>query len=309
MGKELKVPVSLEVRVGKLRLRNPFILASGILSYGSLLRKAYESGAGAVVTKSLTLEPKEGYPTPVIVGFEGGLLNALGLANPGCETYLKQELPELLKANVPVIVSLAGSSEEEFSRMAELVNGFRVSGVELNLSCPHAEKRGLELGSDPEIVARIVRCVRSKTELPMWVKLGLCDSLLECGRRAEEEGADALVLLNTLRSMLIDPSSRRPILSNKFGGMSGPALKPVSLRCVYEMYEELSIPLIGCGGVTCWRDAVEYLLAGARAVQVGSAVALKGPGIFPELQEGLRKYLEEQSFRRVEDLVGLAHEG
>jgi dihydroorotate dehydrogenase (NAD+) catalytic subunit len=297
----------LAVKVGGLRLRNPFILASGILSHGSLLKRAAEAGAGAVVTKSLTLEPREGYPTPALVAFEGGFVNAMGLPNPGCEEYLRTDLPLAKQGKVPVIVSLAGSREEEFVKMAKLAADAGADALELNLSCPHAERRGLELGQDPGMVRRIVRGVRSCTSLPVWVKLGLCDSLLDSALACQQEGAQAVVAINTLRSMVIDVDARRPVLSNLFGGLSGPALRPVAVRCVFELYEKLSIPIIGSGGVMGWRDAVELMLAGAAAVQVGSAVAVRGLQVFRELSEGLEAYLKKESVSSPEKLVGLAH--
>lgn len=296
----------METTVGGLLLKNPLILASGILSHGSLLKKAAEHGAGAVVTKSLTLEPREGYPTPVIVGFEGGLINAVGLANPGCVEYLESELPIAKEGGVPVIVSLAGTNEEEFRRMAEMVAEHGGDAVELNMSCPHVKRKGIELGSDPEIVGEIVKKV-CEVGLPVWVKLGVCDRMVESAVAAEKEGASAIVAINTLRAMVIDIESKRPVLSNVFGGVSGPSLKPIALRCVYELYEELSIPIIGCGGVTTWRDVVEFLLAGASAVQVGSALAVKDLGIFRELQQGVKNYLVSNGFKRLEEIVGLAH--
>lgn len=296
----------LAVKIGRLELGNPLILASGILSHGSLLGRAAKAGAGAVVTKSLTLEPREGYPTPVVVGFEGGLINAVGLSNPGCEEYLKNELSLAKEGGVPVVVSLAGSNEEEFGRMTEMAAGAGADAVELNLSCPHAERRGLEIGQDPSLVGRIVRRV-SSVGVPVWAKLGLCDRLLESALACEEGGAEAVVAINTVKSMFIDVETRRPVLSNKYGGLSGPALRPIAVRCVYELFEHLSIPLIGSGGVMEWRNAVEFLLAGARAVQVGSAVAVEGVEIFGKIREGLEAYLKRGGFRSVEELVGLAH--
>jgi dihydroorotate dehydrogenase (NAD+) catalytic subunit len=299
--------MDLSVKIGKLRLRNPFILASGILSHGSLLKRAAEAGAGAVVTKSLTLEPREGYPTPTLVAFEGGFVNAMGLPNPGCEEYLKNELPLAKEGKVPVIVSLAGSREEEFGEMAEMATDAGADGLELNLSCPHAKRRGLELGQDPAMVRKIVRRVKSSTNLPIWVKLGLCDSLLESALVCEQEGAEAVVAINTLKSVIIDVDAKKPVLSNIFGGLSGPALRPIAVRCVFELYERLSIPIIGSGGVLGWRDAVEFMLAGASAVQVGSAVAIRGVQIFKELCEGLTAYLRREGISSPSKLIGLAH--
>ena len=206
-----------------------------------------------------------------------------------------------------MLVSVAGGSEGEFKRICAKAEGAGADGVELNLSCPHVEKRGLEIGSDPELVGKITRAVRRAVRIPVWVKLGLSDRMLDSALSAQKVGADVIVAINTIRAVAIDVHAEKPVLSNVYGGLSGPAIHPIALRCVYELYEKLSIPIVGCGGVEDWRSAVDFLLAGARAVQVGSAVATKGLGVFKEVTRGIERYLDKQRCKGIREIVGLAH--
>jgi len=295
----------LGIKLGRLRLKNPTILASGVLCNGSLLRRAaVDGGAGAVVTKSLTREKREGYPTPVIAGTNMGLVNAVGLANQGYEEFLSRELPEAKRGRVPVIVSVAGGRGEEFAEICARAEEAGADAVELNLSCPHVKKHGIEIGADPSSVREVVKEVTGTLRIPVHVKLGLSDSLIDSAIAAQDSGADAVVLINTVRAMLIDVEVRRPVLSNVYGGLSGPAIYPIALRCIHELYPLVSIPLIGCGGVGDWRTAVGFLLAGARAVQIGSAVATEGVEIFKKVSGGIERYLRTQGFKNVEEMIG-----
>lgn len=296
------------VRLGKLKLPNPTVLASGVLCNGSLLKQAaIEGGAGAVVTKSLTREKREGYPTPVIVGVEEGLVNAIGLANQGYEEFLSQDLPLAKEGRVPVIVSVAGSSTKEFKEICVRAEEAGADAVELNLSCPHVKKHGLEMGADPDIVRKLVKEVKGALKIPVHVKLGLSDRLNDSALAAQGSGADAIVAINTIKAMSIDVHARRPVLSNVYGGLSGPAIHPIALRCVHELYSQLSIPVVGCGGAKNWQMVVEFLLAGARAVQIGSAVATKGVEIFKEVTKGIERYLDAQELKSVNEIVGSVH--
>lgn len=297
----------LRIELGKLKMRNPIMLASGVLCNGSLLKRAAtEGGAGAVVTKSLTKEVREGYPTPVIVGVNVGLINAVGLTNPGYEAYLREDLPLAKKGKVPVIVSVAGGSIDDFEEICARAEEAGADAVELNLSCPHVEKHGMEIGADPAAVAKIVKQVCGALKIPVYAKLGLSDKLTESAVSAQDAGADAVVAINTIKAMAIDVEARKPVLTNVYGGLSGPAIHPIALRCVFELYQKLSIPIIGCGGVSDWRTALEFLMAGARAVQVGSALAISGIGVFREIGEGIKDYLIRHQFRSVEEVVGIA---
>lgn len=299
---------TLNTKLASLELRNPTLLASGILGISAdTLEMVFRAGAGAVVTKSISLEPREGHRNPTIVGLEHGLLNAIGLANQGAEAF-KEELQKMRGEKRPIIVSIVGRDSEEFAKAAALLDDAPVKAFELNLSCPHVKGYGLELGSDPSSVAEIIKAVKKRTKKPIFVKLSPnVTDVVQIAQVAEEAGADAITATNTIRAMAIDIESFKPILSNKVGGLSGPALKPVALRCVYEIYQQVKIPIIGCGGITGWQDAIEYLLAGARAVQIGTAITYKGLKVFDEVIKGITSYLLKMNFKRVDELVGLSH--
>ena len=256
------------VEVGGVRLKNHLVLAAGVLgTTGASLARQLRNGAGGVVTKSIGPAPMPGHAGPCLVPLEDGLLNAMGLPNPS--RAFVEELGAV--AGEPVVVSIFGGSPEEFAEVGSWFAG-RVAGLELNLSCPHAEGYGAALGSDPALVEECTRAV-ADLGVPVWVKLtpNVTD-IGAIGRAAERGGASALVAINTLRAMRISTELRRPVLGNRYGGLSGPAVFPVAVRCVYELYEAVRIPVVGCGGVSSANDVVEMLMAGASAVQVGSAV-------------------------------------
>jgi len=300
----------IATEIAGLRLRNPFILAAGILGIsGHTLRRVAEAGAGAVVTKSLGLEPRAGYPNPTIVETNCGLLNAMGLPNPGVGV-LKEEVEEVKKTNVPVIASVFGCSEDDYAEAACRAEEAGVDALELNVSCPHVEEVGKQIGQDPDAVASVTALVRSRVKLPVLVKLtpNVTD-IVRIAKRAVEAGADAITAINTVSGISIDVDVQRPILAAGTGGLSGPAIKPIALRCIYEIHKEVDIPLIGCGGITTWSDAVEFFLAGASAVQVGTAIMYRGLEIFSELEKGLKEYIEAKRFENISQLVGLACRG
>lgn len=293
---------SLTVRAGGLTLKNPVMLAAGILgTTGASLRRAALAGAGGVVTKSLGSVPREGHPGPTIVQVDCGLLNAMGLPNPSYKEF-QEEIDIARTGGVPVVASIFGSSAEEFAGIAR---GLEADAFELNLSCPHAEKYGSELGRYPDLVEAVTGAVKAAANAPVWVKLtpNTAD-IVELGQAAQRGGADAVVAINTLKAMAIDIETGYPILGNRFGGLSGPAIKPVAVRSVYDLASRLDIPVIGVGGVTSWEDAVEMIMAGAWAVQVGTALQ-KGYGIFEEISIGLARYLERKSMT-LEDIRGMA---
>jgi dihydroorotate dehydrogenase (NAD+) catalytic subunit len=297
--------MKLSIKISGLNLRNPLILASGILgSSGKSLARIARSGAGAVVTKSIGIRENPGYPGPRVVKLPVGWLNAMGLPSPPYKEFLK-EVKEAKKGKVPVIASIYGSSPDEFSVIAKELSK-EADGVELNLSCPHAKGYGADVGSDPELVGSIIREVKKATKLPLWAKLTMHSDLKEIGRMAEKAGADAIVAINTVRAMAIDLEAGRPALWNKVGGLSGPAIKPIALRCIWELYEEVRIPLIGCGGISGWEDAIEFMLAGASAVQIGSAIH-QNERIFGDIERGMMRYLEGES-KKIQEIIGSAHE-
>jgi dihydroorotate dehydrogenase (NAD+) catalytic subunit len=300
---------SLETSIGKLILRNPTMLASGVMgeTAGSFLSVAC-AGAGAIVTKSIGSEPRNGYANPTLIELDEGYINAMGLPNPGIEAFF-EEMSEARSCPVPIIGSIFASTAEEFGSLASKMQSYGAAAIELNLSCPHAKGYGMELGIDPEVVAAIVEEVKSSCSIPVFAKLTPnTHHLLEVAKAAEAAGADAIVAINTMKAMAISVELRRPILSNKGGGLSGPAIKPIGLRCVYDLRSTVKIPIIGAGGVEDWRDAVEYIMAGATAVQVGSGVGRKGLQVFEAICYGMEAFMEREGFESVGQMVGVAHE-
>ena len=295
----------ISTNVGPIKIERPTMLASGILGISlDVFARLYKEGAGALVTKSLSKEPWEGYPNPTIIGVKSGYLNAVGLSNPGAPYFAK-----MISSNktIPIIVSLVGSIPEDFTFMIKQFENVKVLAYELNLSCPHVEKVGLEVGDDPDLVIKIVKEVKKTSKIPVIAKVGLGSSdYLDTVEASCKSGIDAITAINTIRAMAIDVETTRPILSHKIGGLSGTPIKPIAVRCVYEIASKFDIPIIGCGGISTWEDAVEFMLAGASAVQIGSAVAEKWIGVFSKINNGVSKYMERKNFRKIQDMVGIA---
>ncbi|MDH5438919.1 MAG: dihydroorotate dehydrogenase, partial [Candidatus Bathyarchaeota archaeon] len=267
----------LVTEIAGLKLTNPTMLAAGILGLsGSFLRRIAEAGAGAVVTKSVGLKPRMGYPNPSVVQVDCGLLNAMGLPSPGIHNF-GEEIKEAKKGGVPVIVSIYGFSPKDFAEVARVAVEEGADALELNVSCPHVEKTGSEIGQSPRLVTEVVEEVKNKVDKPVFVKLtpNVAD-IAVVAEAAAKAGADAVTAINTLRAMTINIETTRPVLANRVGGLSGPAIKPVALRCVYDISRRVEVPVAGCGGIAKWQDAVEFMLAGASAVQVGTAIAFEG---------------------------------
>ncbi len=295
----------ISTTVGPIALERPTMLASGILGISlDVFTRLYKEGAGALVTKSLSKEPWEGYSNPTIIGVKSGFLNAVGLSNPGA-TYFASMISS--NKSIPIIPSLVGSIPEDFTFMIKQFENVKILAYELNLSCPHVEKVGLEVGDDPELVTKIVKSVKKESKVPVIAKVGLGTSdYLDTVKAACDAGVDAITAINTLRAMAIDVETTRPILSHKIGGLSGTPIKPVAVRCVYEIATKFDIPIIGCGGVSSWEDAVEFILAGASAIQIGSAISEKWIGIFSEINNGISNYMERKNFMKIRDMVGIA---
>lgn len=255
------------------------------------------------------LKPRVGYANPAVVQVNCGLLNAIGLANPGAR-YFAEEIKELKKdgLSVPLITSVFGFSSEEFAKTARVLARAGADAVELNVSCPHIEKTGSEIGQSPKLVADVVKHVKSAIDKPAIVKLtpNVAD-IVEVAEAGVKAGADAVAAVNTVRAMAIDIETAHPVLANRIGGLSGSAIKPIAVRCVYEIYEAVNVPIIGCGGITDWRDAVEFMLAGASAVQIGTVVASEGLGVFKSIIRGIDSYIRKKGFRSVKEIVGLSH--
>ncbi len=297
---------SLATSIGSMRLDGPVMLASGILGISlDVFRRVYRAGAGAVVTKSLSREPWEGYPNPTVISVKGGgWINAVGLSNPGAPAFAEMIRPN---RSVPIVVSLVGSTPEDFTDMIGQFEGCRVAAYELNLSCPHVARVGLEVGDDPELVGRIIAAVKGATGIPVIAKVGLGTThYLDTVGAAVDSGADAVTAINTVRAMAIDVQTQRPILSNRFGGLSGTPIKQIALRCVYEISSRYDIPVIGCGGISSWEDTVELFLAGASAVQLGSAVGTNWIDVFGSINHGILEYMKGKGITRIEEMVGLA---
>jgi len=299
----------LSVSLAGLRLANPTMLASGIMGLSTeLLSNIVSGGAGAVVTKSVGLKPRNGYANPTMVQASCGLINAMGLPNPGIDEFVEEIREAKTVLNVPLIVSVYGFSAEEYAKVAEKAVGAGADAIELNVSCPHVKETGSEIGQNSEILAEVVRKVKAAVDKPVFVKLSPnVTGIAEIAEDAVKAGANAITAINTVKAMAIDTETATPILSNRIGGLSGPAIKPIAVRCVYEIYEHVKVPIVGCGGVTNWRDAAEFLLAGASAVQIGTAVAIKGPNVFKAVARGMDAYLKRKGFRSVKEIVGLSH--
>ncbi len=298
---------NLSVKLDKIHLRNPTMLASGILGISqSIFERLYHENIGAIVTKSISVKPMKGYPNPTVIPIGGGsYLNAVGLSNPGVDAFSRELSNNKI---IPIFISLVGSSEKEFSKMVEAFDALNILGYEINLSCPHVSKMGMEVGDDPEAVNKIVKTVRMNTNKPISVKVGVGSiDVVELARVAVDAGADIITAINTLRAMSIDIETMMPILSNRIGGLSGNAIKPIGIRCVYEISKKLEVPVIGCGGVSSWKDVVEYMIAGASAVQIGSVLGSSGPRIFNEITTGLKKYVEKKQLKNIGEIIGISH--
>jgi len=296
----------LETVIGRIRMANPVMTASGTFGYGTEYADLVDlRKLGAMVVKGISLHPWAGNPPPRLVEVRGGLLNAIGLQNPGFEGFARDYWPALRQIGIPIIVNIWGRTIEEYEAVAarfEELDG--VAGLELNVSCPNIKEGGIAFGTDPAMLERVVGAVRRKTTRPLLVKLAPNVTRIEqMARVAETAGADALSLINTYPAMALDIETRRPRLSNGIGGLSGPAIHPIAVKLVYEAARAVQIPVIGMGGILDWRDAVEFLIAGARAVAVGS-VSLADPTAALSIVEGIRAYLERHGLKDVSELVG-----
>lgn len=300
--------IDLSTKIGSLILKNPTILASGIMDQDAgSMKRIYNNGAGAIVTKSIGIVPNKGYSNPTFVELENGILNAMGLPNPGIDNF-KSELQEIKKHKIPVIGSIYGSKSKEFVNLSLKMEDLKVDAIELNMSCPHAKGYGLEIGSDPNLVYNIICDIKNEIKIPIFVKISsnLTD-IVEISKIIEDAGANGIVAINTIKAMKIDLTLRKPILSNKIGGYSGKAIKPIGIRCVYEIYKNVDIPIIGVGGVTNGEDAIEYLMAGASSVQIGTGIYYRGIDIFNKICFEISDWMNNNSYTKISDLIGVAH--
>ncbi|MFA5065098.1 MAG: dihydroorotate dehydrogenase [Dehalococcoidia bacterium] len=301
--------VDLGVRItGALRLANPVMAASGTWGYGDEYGDLVDvNKLGAIICKGTTLAPRDGNPQPRIVEVTGGVLNSVGLQNIGVEALVKEKAPMWAKWSVPVLVNIAGNTVDEYARVAARLEGVAgVSGIEVNISCPNVSKGGMHFGTDPSAASEVTGAVKGATSLPVMVKLSPnVTDIVPIAQAVEKAGADALSLINTVSGMAIDVKQRRPALGNITGGLSGPAIKPVALLMVYKVAGCVKIPVIGCGGIMNASDALEFIMAGATAVQVGTA-GLADPRATLAVVDGLAKYLETEGIRSIAELRGAA---
>jgi dihydroorotate dehydrogenase (NAD+) catalytic subunit len=304
MSKKKVIPAP--IRLGSLELRNPVVLASGTCGYGTELEAHLDfSALGALVAKSITLEPRAGNAMPRVVECAAGMLNAIGLANVGVEAFCREKMPALRRLPCAIVANVAGSTPEEYLAVAaRLEQEEGLAALELNVSCPNVHAGGLEFGRDPEVLASLVRAVRQITRRPLWVKLtpNVTD-IVPLARAAEEAGADALTVANTLVGLRMDLERRRPVLANLTGGLSGPAIKPVALALVYRTAGAVKIPVIGCGGIETAEDALEFILAGASAVQIGTGTFCD-PAAPGRVAAGIQAYLTKHKVAALRELVG-----
>lgn len=300
----------LAIELPGLTLKNPIMPASGCFGFGQEYSKFYDlSQLGAIIIKAATEQARFGNPTPRVAETTAGMLNAIGLQNPGVEKIITEELPRLANYNVPVIANVAGSTIEEYEAVTEALSKSNdIAAIELNISCPNVKLGGVQFGTDPALAAEVTRRVKAKSNVPVYVKLSPnVTNIVMIAKAVEDAGADGLTMINTLTGMQINLNTRRPVLANTIGGLSGPAIKPVAIRMIYQVRQEVSIPIIGMGGISTAEDVLEFLLAGASAVAIGTANFLN-PFVCPEVITALPQVLEKYGFASVADAIGKGHE-
>jgi len=298
--------VSLAVEIGGIKIKNPVMAASGTFGYGEEYKEYTPINLlGALITKGISLKPRSGNPPPRLAETTGGMLNAIGLQNIGVKELIEKKIPLLKRHGTPLIVNIFGTTLKEYGEVARSLEGVSgIAGLELNISCPNLKRGGISFGTDPREVFKVVDRVRKSSTLPLMVKLSPnVTDITKIAQSAEEAGAHALSLINTLTGMAVDVETRTPKLGNITGGLSGPAIKPVALRMVWEVYQKVKIPIVGIGGIFNARDALEFIIVGASAVQIGTAHFVK-PGVIIEVITGLENYLRDHQINTIRDLVG-----
>ncbi len=302
---------SLTIDLCGIKLANPTVLPSGFLGTSkSLLKRVADNGAGAATIKSVSFEAREGHKNPTVIPFEAGLLNAVGYSNPGAEETAR-EFANLEDLSIPVIASVIGTEAGDFVRVVDKLSASGFSAIELPLSCPHTPGFGLLAGQGtPESTKEIVSAVRKATKLPIFVKLSPNIPEIEnLAKAAEDAGANAITAVNTLGpGMIINIEARNPVLSYRVGGVSGQALRPIATRCVYDIYEAVKIPIIGTGGISTGRHAIEMIMAGATAIGVGTGIYERGIDIFRKICREMEAWMSENNFNTVDEMIGIAHE-
>lgn len=299
--------MSISVKVGNVSLKNPIILASGTCGFGRELAEYMDlSKLGALSSKGLTLLPRDGNQGVRVAETPSGMLNCVGLQNPGVDAFLSTELDYMVESGAGVVVNVAGHSNEDYISMVEKLDPYkdRIDALELNFSCPNVKEGCMVIGSSPKAIEALVSDLRKRTDLPLWVKLTPnVTSIAETAKGAEAGGADAIVAINTMLGMAIDIRTRRPLLHNNTGGLSGPCVKPVALRMVHDIYDAVKIPVVGCGGISTYEDVLEFMIAGASAVEIGT-ITLVHPSRPTEIIDELEKYCQQNQIEELSSLTG-----
>jgi dihydroorotate dehydrogenase (NAD+) catalytic subunit len=301
----------LKVQLAKgLRLENPVMTSSGTFGYGTEYSGLFDiQRLGAIICKGTTLKPREGNPQPRLVETAFGIINSIGLQNIGVKAVIKEKAPIWAGWRVPVIVNIAGDTVEEYAELARELNGVKgVSGLEINISCPNVNAGGAAFGAEPDCAAEVVKATRKATSLPLMVKLTPnAPDIVTVAKAVEAAGTDAISLVNCYKGMAIDINKRKLVIANSTGGLSGPAIKPLALTLVYQVAGSVKVPVVGLGGITTGEDAVEYIMAGASAVQVGSAT-FSNPRAVLDVLEGIQSFLEKEGIRNLKEIIGAARE-
>jgi dihydroorotate dehydrogenase (NAD+) catalytic subunit len=307
---KVKLAVQLATTNKKgLQLANPVMTASGTFGYGMEYEHLFDiQKLGAIVCKGTTPEPRDGNPQPRIAETPDGMINSIGLQNIGVDALIKEKAPVWASWQVPVIVNIAGRTVEDYAELARKLDKVKgIAAIEVNISCPNVKAGGSEFGADPESAAKVTAAVRKATSLPVIVKLTPNTAeIVHIAQYVAWAGADALCLINTVKGMAINIKTRKPLLGNGYGGLSGPAIKPVAIYMVYQVYKAVKIPIVGCGGITSAADAIEFFMAGATAIEVGTA-SFMNPRAPMDILEGIGKYLEKEKIQDIRELVGAAH--
>ena len=297
----------LEINLSGLKLKSPIILASGILGVSfSSMKRVINAGAGAVTTKSIGPRPRKGYKNPSIIEiYPGTFMNSVGLGNPGIDDFIL-EIKEIKENNIPLIVSVFGDTKEVYLEVATKAEKAGADAIEINISCPHAEVASI--GIDKDLTYKVVKYIKEHLSKPLFVKLNPnVTNIGEIALAAEKGGADGVVAINTLTALKIDVNTKRPILSHGSGGLSGKAIHPIAIKKVYDLYKILKIPIIGCGGIDSWEDVIEFFLAGASAIQIGTAL-YREIEIIKDINKGIIHYLKDNQYKSINDIKGLAHQ-
>ena len=300
--------VNTTVHLSGLTMKNPVTTGSGTFGSGLEMKDYVDlTKLGAITVKGTTLEARPGNISPRIAETPAGILNSIGLENPGVDVFIKYILPQVAKYETPIIVNIAGSSVEDYGEISSILDlEENVAALEINISCPNVKNGGMAFGTNPQTAYDAIHQVRKNTSKPIFAKLSPnVTDIVEMAKVAEKAGADGLSLINTLLGMAIDIKKKRPVLGNVMGGLSGPAIKPVALRMVYQVSQAVNLPIIGQGGIVCWEDAVEFLLAGATAVSVGTGNFLE-PDATMKVAEGIEQYLIDNGYSDVDEIIGLA---